>query len=152
MVENGQNDSDALLFFDPSSYTCVGTNMVRMGDAPNTAKKRRSTNNCTSDGKTEDYGMKFGLLALFQTKDEEDDVELNATIATDDVPACCLVVVIEMSGCPFRGAIRAYDLIGDYDKKESILVMDHISQLLLSAPQSKSFEPQQGREKTMSVN
>jgi hypothetical protein len=37
-----------------------------------------------------------------KTKDEEDDVEFNATIATDDVPACCLVVVIEMSGCPFR--------------------------------------------------
>jgi hypothetical protein len=46
--------------------------------------------------------MKFGLLALFKTKDEEDDVKFNATIATDDVPACCLVVVIEMSGCPFR--------------------------------------------------
>jgi hypothetical protein len=102
MVENGQNDREALLFFDPSSYTCIGTNFIRIGHAPNTAKKRRSTNNCTSNGKTEDDGMKFGLLALFKTKDEEDDVEFNATIATDDVPACCLVVVIEMSGCPFR--------------------------------------------------
>jgi hypothetical protein len=150
MVDNGQNDREASLFFNPSSYICVGTNMVRV-DAPNTAKERRSTNNCTSDEKSEDNAMKFGLLALFQTKEEEDDVEPKTTMATDDVSACCVVVVIDMDGCSFRGAIRACDLIGDYDKKESIVVMDHISQLLLSASLSKSFELQQGREKNMSV-
>jgi len=64
MVDNGQNDREALLFFNPSSYTCVGTNMVRV-DAPNTAKERRSTNNCTSDEKSEDNAMKFGAAAPF---------------------------------------------------------------------------------------
>jgi len=74
MVDNGQNDREASLFFNPSSYICVGTNMVRV-DAPNTAKGRRSTNNCAGDEKSEDNAMEFGLLALFQTKEEEDDVE-----------------------------------------------------------------------------
>lgn len=150
MVDNGQNNCEALLFFDPSSYTCVGTNTVQV-NVPSTAKEWRAIHNGTSGGKNENDLTKFGLLALFKTEDNEDDVESNAIIATNDVPACFLVIFIEMSGCCFRGAIRACDLKGDYDEKESEIVMDNISQLLLSESLSKTFEPQQGREKKMSV-